>query len=377
MENYEDKNYGDLFNNEELDKKSSYEEKSTSRGQDGLYRVDMDKISPEHKNRGYRSTLRFLMNVTNDPELVKVYAGDKYNDDTEIAVGPSFYKKVSHYINIQAESMKHVNGYYDCPTSTNPYTQKPYTTENYGPFAKTFFTLDKSNNSLSKERAKAIKYNNKYFSYVLVMEDEQQPELVGKIMIFSYGKQIKDIIEAERNGDITGVKCNIFSPDRGKDFILMAKTKTFTNNSGKEVTAPDYTISRFSDNPSPMKVAIKTENGFDFKQVPVDENGRIKSSAYPKVVQFLLSRDVTLENFAAQAWTEEQQEKASEAIDYLTGKTSAAIAATETDADIDDFSFDDASPSSKEPVVKKQEPVTAGTGDSDFDDDFGDFDDDF
>jgi len=72
-----------------------------------------------------------------------------------------------------------------------------------------------------KERAKAIKY----FSYVLVMEDEQQ---VG---IFSYGKQIKDIIEAE----ITGVKCNIFSPDKGKDFILMAKTKTFTNNSGKEV----------------------------------------------------------------------------------------------------------------------------------------------
>jgi hypothetical protein len=38
---------------------------------------------------------------------------------------------------------------------------------------------------------KKLKYSKKFYSYVLVIEDEQQPELVGKIMIMQYGKQLK------------------------------------------------------------------------------------------------------------------------------------------------------------------------------------------
>ena len=42
-------------------------------------------------------------------------------------------------------------------------------------------------------------YSKKYYSYVLVVEDEQQPELVGKIMILQYGKTIKDKIKRINN----------------------------------------------------------------------------------------------------------------------------------------------------------------------------------
>jgi hypothetical protein len=70
--------------------------------------------------------------------------------------------------------------------------------------------MTNSKNAILQEKAKCLKYSKKYYSYVLVLEDEQQPELVGKIMIFQYGKTIKDKILAEKNGEISGVSCNVF-----------------------------------------------------------------------------------------------------------------------------------------------------------------------
>jgi hypothetical protein len=219
----------DLFNDEALDKKSSYEENGSGRAQDGLYRIDMDKVSPENKNIGYKAKLRFLPNITNNPEYVKAFLGDKWDEEKTTALGPSHYEKVTHYINIQAESKAHLKGYYDDPTNINPKTQRPYTTEKWGPLAKTFFTLSKSTNASVKAKANVIQYSKKYFSYVLVTEDVQQPELVGKVMIFSYGKQIKDIIESEEKGAMTGIPCNVFRLNTGKDFTLLAKNFLFSS----------------------------------------------------------------------------------------------------------------------------------------------------
>jgi hypothetical protein len=332
----------DLFDDQQLSKKSSFDENTGERGQDGLYRIDLNKVSPDNKGRGYRAKLRFLPNFTNNPDYVKAYAGDKWNEDLEVAMGPSNYQKISHYLNIQQDSMSHLKGFYDDPTNINPKTQKPYTNEKWGPFATTYFNLKKSENALAVEKSKMIKYNNKYFSYILVMEDEQQPELVGKIMILSYGKQIKDIIESEKNGEATGLPCEIFSLKNGKDFVILAKENTFTNTEGKEVTAPDYTKSRFYESTSTVSLPKQTEDGkITFINVPMEDD-KVKPEHQEKIVEFLLSREVELEAFAGQEWDEKTQEKVTEAIDYLTGKTSSNNSSKDT-SKVDDFSFDDAS----------------------------------
>lgn len=365
----------ELFDDEVLDKKSTYDDGSNERGQDGLYRIDLDKVSPENKNRGYRAVLRFLPNFTEDPEFVKAYAGDKYHDEMKVALGPSNYEKITHFLNFSnVDGVKHLMGYYDCPTNINPTTQKPYTTEKWGPLAKTYFTLDKSDNVITKEKAKLIRYSKKYFSYVLVMEDEQQPELVGKIMIFSYGKQIKDIIESERNGETTGLPCNVFSLTKGKDFVLLAKEKTFTDKStDKEVKAPDYTKSRFFETTTTISLPVKDDNGGIKKWVNVPlEDGKIKKEHQDKIVTFLLARDHELESFAGQAWDEDTQAKISEAIDYLTGKTSGGLSSGSSSSsdedDVDDFSFDQVSNDS----TNESNDSDSDSDDSDSDDDFSD-----
>jgi hypothetical protein len=70
--------------------------------------------------------------------------------------------------------------------------------------------MQNSKNAILIDKSKQLKYSKKFYSYVLVIEDEQQPELVGKIMIMQYGKQLKTKISSERNGEITGVACNVF-----------------------------------------------------------------------------------------------------------------------------------------------------------------------
>ena len=357
-----------LFDDDALDKKSSYEVASTDRGLDGLYRIDMDKVSSKNKNRGYRSVLRFLPNISNNPTYVKAFLGDRYNEDIKTALGPSHYEKITHYLDIQNESMSHLKGYYDDPTNINPETQRPHSDAKWGPLASTFFTLRNSKNALAQQRAKQINYSRKYFSYVLVLEDEQQPELEGKIMILSYGKQIKDIIEMERNGEISGIGCNVFKLHSGKDFVLLAKNKSFTID-GREITAPDYTMSGFNSNTNPIKLP-KWEDGELVKWVPIplNEDGRIKPEHLQKITQFLLGREVELESFAGKAWTEDQEIKVSDAIDYLTGKTSEKASKSSGDnTSVDDFTFDDVGGGDEEDELALDE-TAGGFNDDEFDD---------
>jgi len=359
----------DLFDDEKLSKKTSFEEKSTERGQDGLYRVDLEKVSSENKARGYRAKLRFLPNFTNNHEYMKAYAGDKYNEDMEVASGPAHFEKVTHYLNIQNEAMSHVRGYYDDPTNINPKTMKPHSTDKYGPLATTYFQLSKSDNAILKEKANQIKYQKKYFSYVLILEDEQQPELVGKIMVFSYGKQIKDIIVSEKEGEATGVPCDVFSPKTGKDFVLLAKENTFTNQDGKEVTAPDYTKSRFYDETTTIPIAKEEDGSYKFIRVPM-EDGKFKKEHQEKIVNMLLSRDIDLESFAGKAWNEEMQKKVSEAIDFLTGKASSKTFSSSSSNDStkpEEFSFDDVDDGGDSDELESFDDDEVTVGDDDFD----------
>ena len=126
-------------------------------------------------------------------------------------------------------------------------------------------------------------------------------------------------------------------------------------------TFPDYRMCQFMANTS--AISLPTPNGM--KEVPMTD-GKISAEHQGKIKDFLLERGNNLEDFGPKDWTDEQQSRVTEIINYLTGKTSATASGTATN---DDFSFDAVS----EPTATVTESVSTdstSTGGGDFDFDF-------
>jgi hypothetical protein len=289
---------------------------------DGIYRIDLSKA--KDKKRGYKSVIRLLPNLTKEGK-----------------VGMSALEKITHYVNIK--NPKELAGWFDSP-------------KNFGekcPLTDLYYNMVNSKNAILVEKAKQLNYSKKYYSYALVIEDEQQPDLVGKVMIFQYGKIIRDKILAEKNGEISGVSCNVFDLANGKDFVLLVKEI----QTGDE-TYPDYKNSMFR--PETSAISLYNEERHEFKQVPV-QDGKVDPRAQKAVRDFLLKRDHDLEEFAAKPLTEEQQVKISEISNFLTGKASTSFAGASAPSS-NDFDFDE--------VATKVESGSSMVSSSADDDDF-------
>jgi hypothetical protein len=292
----------DLFNGG-LDSKMDFLNEVKKTNNDGIYRVDLSKA--KDKKKGWRSVVRFLPNLTEDGK-----------------VGQSAIEKIAHYVKIQ--NPRELGGWFDSP-------------KNFGekcPLTDLYYTMQNSKNAILMEKSRMLNYSKKYYSYVLVLEDEQQPELVGKIMIWQYGKTIKDKISAERNGEISGVQCNVFDLSAGKDFVLVVKEI----QTGDE-TYPDYKMSMFKPENTSLPIYFK-EKG-EFKNAPLNEGGKIDAKVQGKIKEFLMDRDHNLEDFAPKPLTDEQQAKITEISNFLTGKSSGSFNKT-SEASSDDFSMDEA-----------------------------------
>lgn len=261
--------------------------KSTSTLIEGLYKPKMDLV--KDKKTGYRARIRFLPNFLKNP-----------TDPTK-PLGAFDIVKPTHYINLP--EYKELMGYYD----------QQRTVENGDgncPLYTTYWKLSNSNNVIDKENAKKIGYQTKWYSYVLVIEDKQQPELEGKILIYGYGKKIKDKIELERTGEITGQPCNVFDPSIGKDFNLYIQ---------QQGEFSEYSLSGFSGSCSSLTI-----NG---KNLPTEEiNGRVSiAQQYQEnVKKFLLNREVELEEFSPKRWTVEQSDTVDKIISIVTGNPISA-----------------------------------------------------
>ena len=292
----------DLFNGS-LDSKMSFlNDQKTTTNNDGIYRVDLSKC--KDKKRGWRSVVRFLPNLTKEGK-----------------VGESALDKITHYVDIK--NPRELAGWFDSPKNFN---EKCALTDLY-------YTMQNSKNAILMEKSKQLKYSRKYYSYVLVLEDEQQTENVGKIMIFQYGKTIKDKIMAEKNGEISGVPCNVFDLSAGKEFVLVVKKI----QTGDE-TYPDYKASMFRGETTSLPIF----KGGVFKNAPL-EDGKIAPNVQGVVKNFLLERSVELEDFSPKKLTEEQQVKITEITNFLTGKASSSFssAKAESKPSSDDFSFEE------------------------------------
>ena len=295
----------DLFNGGLESKMDFLNDQKSNVSNDGIYRVDLAKC--KDKKKGWRSVVRFLPNLTKDGK-----------------VGQSAIDKITHYVDIK--NPKELSGWFDSPKNFN---EKCALTDLY-------YTMQNSKNAILVEKSKMLKYSKKYYSYVLVIEDEQQPELVGKIMIFQYGKTIKDKILAEKNGEISGVGCNVFDLKSGKDFVLVVKEI----QTGDE-TYPDYKMSMFK--PESTTIPLFSKDKGHFRNVPLNSEGQIDSGIQNKIKEFLLDREHDLEEFAAKRLTEEQQSKITEITNFLTGKSSSSFnnSKQESKPTSSDFEFED------------------------------------
>jgi hypothetical protein len=291
----------DLFGGN-LDNTMDFLKEKKAVNSDGIYRVDLTKV--KDKKKGYRSVVRFLPNLTKDGK-----------------VGQSAIEKITHYVDIK--NVKELSGWFDSPKNFNEKC----------PLTDLYYNMQNSKNAILQERSKSLKYSKKYYSYVLVIEDDQQPECVGKIMIFQYGKTIKDKIQAERNGEITGVPCNVFDLAAGKDFVMLVKEIS----TGDE-TYPDYKNSMFK--PEVSSVPLYNEEKSTFKNVPVAD-GKVDARAQGMVKDFLYKREHELEEFSPKKLSDEQQAKINEITAYLTGKASTSFASSkESKPSSDDFELD-------------------------------------
>lgn len=254
-----------------------------SKNNDGIYRAN--PADAKDKQKGYISTIRFLPNLLEDGKL-----------------GPSAIEKHVHYAKLP--DYPDLQGYYDSLI-------------NFGekcPLTTLYWKLKNSKNQAEVERAELISRTTKYYSYILVIEDEQHPELEGRIMIFPYGFKIKEKINLERTGENSeGKKCNVFDPANGKDFRLIVK---------KVGEWPNYDSSIFRSI-SPLKVWDAEK--IRFIELPVEfdeEKGKnsIKSTnVQKKLINFLNSKTVLLEDNSAKVWTEDTKVKVEKIIDILNG----------------------------------------------------------
>ena len=309
--------FDDLFSGN-LDSKMDFLNDKSSKNNDGIYRIDLTKA--KDKKKGYRSVVRFLPNLTKEGK-----------------VGQSAIEKITHYVDIKA--VRELSGWFDSGKNFNEPCE----------LTTLYYTMQNSKNAILMEKSKCLKYSKKYYSYILILEDEQQPELVGKIMIFQYGKTIRDKILAEKNGEISGESVNVFSLDSGKDFVLSVKEIATGDD-----TYPDYKNSAFRE-VSP--IAVFNEDKGVFKKVPLVD-GRIDPKFQAVVKDFLLKRDFELEDFAPKKLNEEQKQKIENIKAYLTGKG----ATTFTSASSDDFDFEEGpetKASSKAAVVDDEDDFFA------------------
>lgn len=252
------------------------------RNQDGLYRPSLENA--KDKTKGYQATIRFLPNFFKD-------------EDGVVKKGQISIKSHVHYANIQGD--QDLTGYYDCNKNFDPKCD----------LCTIFWKLNKSKNEADVEKSKLINRSTKWYSYVYVIEDENNPELEGQILVFGYGAQVKEKINQQRTNELGTGKCNVFSLTEGKDFRLIIKSK----GEGREKVT--YEGSTFLET-SPVKLFNPANKSW--VKVPI-KDGKIEAKVQNKLLQTLLDRKTELENFEPKVWDDDTKAKVEKIIAYLTG----------------------------------------------------------
>lgn len=150
--------------------------------------------------------------------------------------------------------------------------------------------------------AKDIFGSKRQFSALIqIMADEQQPELVGKIKVFKFGKTIMDKIKAEEQ-PVYGEGTNPFHPIYGRKFLLVVTEQRNFNNYDQSqfITEKDAT----GDKPSGMWLINPATNQYE---VVCDTNQHL-------LMEYLQTNSPDLSKYDVQPWSESDQKYVTEVL---------------------------------------------------------------
>lgn len=289
----------DVFNLGETEAGSYLNDKAKSN--DGLLRPKLE----EGKDGKRELVIRLLPNLMESGKI-----------------GPTAVEKHLHYANFK--NNPELQGYFDCLKNTNIGKDCP--------LCKTFWALKNTKNPADEDKAKLISRSTKYYAYAYVVEDKQVPANEGKIFIFPFGYKI--YVKIKSKAESTRKPCKVEDLVYGANLnLVITEVGGFYN----------YDASEF-ETPEPITI-----NG---KPLKVGADGKIGPGEKERVVEFLKSREFSLEDFLPKDWTPEQYDKANKITALLSG-----------------VAYDASSAASSAPSTKKA-PLTSSSvfGDDDDDD---------
>jgi hypothetical protein len=199
----------DIFN---LDAESLVTKVPTS----GNEKDDFYKPYPENGKDGvYKSLIRFIPNSEN-PAKSKIHKYYVYLKDPSSGDGFSA----------------------DCPSTVGKKSI----------LKDIFWKLKNSHSAADQELAKSFSRKEDYYSLIQIIQDKNNPEIEGKIMIFKFGRKINDMLEAQLQPEY-GTPCNPYDLFEGKEFSLNVRKVGEWNN---------YDLCSFVGEKSPIKINGKS-----------------------------------------------------------------------------------------------------------------------
>jgi hypothetical protein len=155
------------------------------------------KPYPESGKDGvYKSLIRFLPNVV-EPSKSKIHKYYVYLTDP--SSGDSFSV--------------------DCPSTVGKKSV----------LKDIFWKLKNSHSAADQELSKSFSRKEDYYALVQIVQDKNNPDLEGKIMIFKFGKKLNDMLEAQLKPEY-GEPCNPFDLFSGKLFSIHSRKVGDWNN---------------------------------------------------------------------------------------------------------------------------------------------------
>lgn len=264
---------------------------------DGKYYRPSLEIS---KNKPYKSLGRFILNVFDDTPGRKVH---------------NHYAKFQYFLQDPANA----NGVFsvDDPSEHG---------ETWNIVTTAFMKLRKHESTRLRSLANQFFKRKRYFySLYMPMIDSFQEDTQGKIMIYRFGMQVQEKVEAQANpkdemAEFKKVKKEkprvvVYDPVNGKDFTLVINKDKFTDKyTGAEEEMVSYKSSVFDDDITPIDFStIEALEGTDAAKL-----GRIVKTqeSFGAFIKHVRDNAPDLREARNQKWSKEDHQKVLESLAY-------------------------------------------------------------
>lgn len=148
-----------------------------------------------------------------------------------------------------------------------------------------FWKLKNSHSAAEQELAKSFSRKEDFYSLIQIVQDKNNPDLEGKIMIFKFGKKINEMIEAQLQPEY-GDACNPYDLFEGREFAISVRKVGEWNN---------YDLCSFVGERTPIKI-----QGDQMKKNQEDMD---------KILEYLNSGPKNLSAFDYKDWDDDVTDK--------------------------------------------------------------------